>query len=185
MTDLEDFDSMLEQEPTYEEKQRMTRLANDAKIVNTDVAARLASGERVKDLAVELGVAEQAIRYRMRRADFKDLLAIEARRALLHASKRKLSKVPYRDIIDAAVNLIDKEDKLRNANVGAETRLINSAFVEQINILIQRPGSESKSLPNSGSSTTITAEEIPDIPEQIGQGEPGEIDSPDVGGSKE
>lgn len=185
MTDelsIDDFDALLEEEGKPD---RTTTLSLDTKIVNVDVAARLASGERIKDLALELGVNEQAIRLRMRRADFKDLLAIEARRALLHASKRKLKSVPYRDIIEAAVKLIDKEDKLRNADMGAENRVINSTFIEQINVLIQRQGSEGQSLRDRGSSTEITAEEIPSIPEQIETGGPEEPDNPDVGGGKD
>jgi hypothetical protein len=184
MTDeLDDLDAMIEAQAVKPE--RKTSQAIENLIVNVDVAARLASGEKPRVLARELGVSEAAIRNRMRRADFAQLLAIESRRILMHMSKRPLSKVPYKDLAIAAATFVEKEARLRDGYVDQENRVINATFIESLNVLIPRPGDETKSLRDPGGFTEITGEEIPEIPERSDGGTEEKAESVDAGSTEE
>ena len=184
MTDeltLDDLDSVVVEPDAPPKPERKSNLAIQNAIVNVDVAKRLAAGESPRALAIELGVSEQTIRKKMRRADMQDLLAIEARRAMRSISRRKLSRVPYDKLAKTAVMMIDANERLKNDGLGKESRVIDQTFIGQLNILLQRPGSESQSLPDIRNITENVSYEIPDIPEDFEQGSEGE--SSDIDGS--
>lgn len=189
MTDIDEFDAQLEATPVeveviQPEKQRMTPTAIDGLVYTNDVAGRLASGESPKDVALELGISEASLRKRMRTAPMKDLLKIEARRILRHLSRRDLGKEKYLGLATAAAVFIDKVDKLENANMDPEGRVLDKTIINQITVLVQGRGNERRSDKEDQRVSEVAISSLPEVPALPEYGPEEDSTSNDGSGNK-
>lgn len=152
---LEDFDAKIE---SAGERRPIRDI-----LVSSDVAAKLAMGIPYQQVAKEAGVNVNTVRRWMRTAAMQDLIAIESRRLIRHMGRRDLSKEKYLALATALNLLTEREQRLRNAEVGVEDRAISVTQIEQINILVRGRERETPSLSAGRRDQSIAASDIPEI----------------------
>jgi len=163
--DLDEFDLLIEGQQMEPRKERRSNVAIRDMVVNPEMAAQLVRGRSITAVALDLGVQPATIRKWMQTAPMQDLLAIEARRALRHMSRRDLSKEKYLGLATAVSTLLEREERMRNASVEPKDRLINQTVIDQINVLVYGRGNEGKSEKNVSDVSELGPEEVPEIPE--------------------
>lgn len=182
---LEDFDAMIEAESNSKKLQKPKRnlMAIENSIVNVDVAARLAAGDSVEEVARDLGVGEETVRKRMRKGQLKDLIAIEARRLMGHMSTRDLSKEKYLALATSVTNFVNAESRIREREdgLGPQSKQIN---IQELNILFSRRGREDSGEINGGPVQELGPREIQQLPEDVDREGNGEAESV-IPGSRE
>jgi hypothetical protein len=132
-------------------------------LVSSEVAGKLAMGFPVSQVAKEAGVSVATVRRWMRTAAMQDLIGIETRRLIRHMSRRDLGKEKYLALATALNMLTEREQRLRNADLGNEDRAISVTQIEQINILVRGREREATGIQQGGGTQGITAGEIPEI----------------------
>ena len=175
--DFDEIDAVMEQKTR---KRNLQAIENS--IVNVDVAKRLAAGESVKELALELGVGQETIRKRMRKGALRDLIAIENRRVILHLMKRPLAKEKYLALSTSVGNYVAADQRLRDEDVGPKSQQIN---IEQLNVLFSRRGREEESDSDGEGIQIVESKTIQRLPENTDTGRDGETDGPVYDGGED
>ena len=171
---LEDFDAMLEAETSQEivvpapaEPPGKHPQNKRDLVVNVEVAARLAAGETMQELAAELHVGMATMRKYVRCAPMKNLVAIEARRIVRHLGRRELRNVPYEKLANSAAKLIETTRILdEGSKTPNENRVITQTTIDQINVFISQRRDLPKGAEHSSDIQELDATAIPEISEE-------------------
>jgi hypothetical protein len=135
-------------------------------VVDPDVAKALVEGVPVEEIAKQLGVSQATIRNWMGRMEFKDLLKIEARRAIKGMRRKSLKNVPYHRLAWATTQLLDKIDRIENNGLQNQPGEIHNTLIQNIKIgLFGRSESEGSEA-DSSEATDLPAEDIRCLPEE-------------------
>lgn len=178
--DFDELDAQLEKQ-----RPKRNKIALDNAIINSEVAARIAKGEPILDIAKDIGVSEQTIRRRIKNLSMEELIDIENRRVMLHLQGRDLAKEKYLSLSTAVVGWMNALARKKENEMARENRIISPTFVEEINILLQRPESEIEGIRHMGEAERITEEGIPEIPEELESGRSPESNGSDDSGGEE
>lgn len=101
-----------------------------------EVAQELLKGRTPDSIARELGISTSAVRYHMKSMAMDDLMTIEARRVMLHLSRRKLKEEKYLALSTALGNFIEKIQVLR----GEPTQIVErKGTTDRLEVLLFGP----------------------------------------------
>lgn len=140
LIDAEEFDrAIAECEPG--QRQAADRIKPEIlrlKLLTPEVAQAVAAGMTANEIAAITGVPYSAVVRYLRRAEMKDLLAIESRRIVKHLMTRDLKRERYLALTTSLSMLIDKAellsgnptDRVENTGQGQTT------VIERLNVAI-------------------------------------------------